>query len=400
VGIGAIAAVRARSTLDHVLMGLPVLAVSTPVFWLGLVLAVVFSVTRGWLPVSGYGDGALRNLVLPAVTLGALHTGTVARMTRSSLLEVVRQDFMATARAKGLSEWAVLGKHALRNAAVPVVTVVGIGLADLLVGAPLTETVFAWPGVGRLLVAAVGVETLVVVLGCAIGLLAGYFGGPVDAALMRVTDVVMAFPSLVLAIGLIAVFERPGLDKVFIVLVALGWTTIARVVRGEVLSLKARDFVQAARALGGGHRAIMLRHLLPNAVAPLLVAATIGVGGNMVAEAGLSFLGLGAQSPTISWGAMLADGQPQLGVGRLGGTAPASRAQGELAGLAPGLHGGREVLTRQGLVHGGQRGEPGRVTRVCRAATGDGDARHGALRAAEGFARLGDRDAAVLALRI
>ena len=158
----------------------------------------------------------------------------------------------------------------------------------------------------------VGVEALVVVLGCTIGLLAGYFGGAVDAALMRVTDVVMAFPSLVLAIGLIAVFERPGLDKVFLVLVTLGWTTIARVVRGEVLALKARDFVQAAKALGGGHRAIMLRHLLPNALAPLLVAATIGVGGNMVAEAGLSFLGLGAQSPTISWGAMLADGQTFL----------------------------------------------------------------------------------------
>src|SRR6266576_3355071 len=120
--------------------------------WLGR-LALVFAVTLGWLPVSGYGDGALRHLVLPAVTLGALHTGTVARMTRSSLLEVVRQDFMATARAKGLSEWAVLGKHALRNALVPVVTVIGIGLADLLVAAPLTETVFAWPGVGRLLVA-------------------------------------------------------------------------------------------------------------------------------------------------------------------------------------------------------------------------------------------------------
>jgi peptide/nickel transport system permease protein len=158
----------------------------------------------------------------------------------------------------------------------------------------------------------VGVEAVVVLLGCGIGLLAGYFGGTVDAALMRVTDIVMAFPSLVLAIGLIAVFERPGLDKVFLVLVALGWTTIARVVRGEVLSLKTRDFVQAAKALGVGHRAIMLRHLLPNALAPLLVAATIGVGGNMVAEAGLSFLGLGAQSPTISWGAMLADGQTFL----------------------------------------------------------------------------------------
>jgi peptide/nickel transport system permease protein len=158
----------------------------------------------------------------------------------------------------------------------------------------------------------VGVELLAATVGCVIGLVAGYFGGPVDAALMRVTDVVMAFPSLVLAIGLIAVFEQPGLDKVVIVLVALGWTTIARVVRGAVLSLKTREFVQAARALGGGHVAIMLRHLLPNALAPLLVAATIGVGGNMVAEAGLSFLGLGAQAPTISWGAMLADGQTFL----------------------------------------------------------------------------------------
>jgi len=158
----------------------------------------------------------------------------------------------------------------------------------------------------------VGVEALVVALGCAVGLVAGYRGGAIDAVLMRFTDVVMAFPSLVLAIGLIAVFERPGLDKVVLVLVALGWTTIARVVRGTALSLERRDYVQAARALGSGHWRIMTRHLLPNAVAPLLVAATIGVGSNIVAESGLSFLGLGAQSPTISWGAMLADGQTFL----------------------------------------------------------------------------------------
>ncbi len=165
VGLGALAAVRAGSALDHLLMGAAVLGISTPVFWLGMMLALVFAVTLGWLPVSGYGDGALRHLVLPAFTLGALHTGTVARMTRSSLLEVVRQDFMATARAKGLPESVVLAKHALRNALIPVVTVIGIGLADLLVGAPLTETVFAWPGVGRLLVAAVGQRDLPVVMG-------------------------------------------------------------------------------------------------------------------------------------------------------------------------------------------------------------------------------------------
>ena len=158
----------------------------------------------------------------------------------------------------------------------------------------------------------VGVELLVAALGCAIGLLAGYAGGTLDAVLMRTTDVVMAFPSLVLAIGLIAVFERPGLDKVVLVLVALGWTTIARVVRGAVLSLKTREYVQAARALGAPHLSIVVRHLLPNALGPLLVAATLGVGSNMIAEAGLSFLGLGAQSPTLSWGALLADGQTFL----------------------------------------------------------------------------------------
>lgn len=157
-----------------------------------------------------------------------------------------------------------------------------------------------------------GVEVVAGAIGLVIGLLAGYYGGWRDSALMRMTDVVMAFPSLILAIGLIAVFERPGLDKVAVVLIALGWTTIARVVRGETLSLKERDHVQAARALGVGHGAILFRHILPNALGPVIVTATIGVGSNMIAEAGLSFLGLGAQAPTISWGSMLAEGQTFL----------------------------------------------------------------------------------------
>jgi peptide/nickel transport system permease protein len=158
----------------------------------------------------------------------------------------------------------------------------------------------------------VGVEVIVAALGGLVGLLAGYHGGLLDAGLMRFTDVVMAFPSLILAIGLIAVFETPGLANVFVVLVLLGWTTIARVVRGTVLTLKSRDYVQAARAIGAPDRTILFRHILPNALGPLIVAATLGVGGNMVAEAGLSYLGLGSQPPTISWGAMLADGQSDL----------------------------------------------------------------------------------------
>jgi peptide/nickel transport system permease protein len=165
LGAGALAAIWPGSVLDHLLMGAAVLGVSTPVFWLGMMLALLFGVTLGWLPVSGYGGGELPYLVLPALTLGVLHTGTLARITRASLLEVTRLDYIQVARAKGLGEWTVIAKHALRNALIPVVTVIGIGVADLLVGAPLTETVFAWPGLGRMLVAAVGQRDLPVVMG-------------------------------------------------------------------------------------------------------------------------------------------------------------------------------------------------------------------------------------------
>jgi ABC-type dipeptide/oligopeptide/nickel transport system permease subunit len=157
-----------------------------------------------------------------------------------------------------------------------------------------------------------GVEVLAALVGLVVGVTAGYYGGRVDGILMRATDVVMAFPSLVLAIGLMAVFQAPGLDKVVLVLVLLGWTTIARVTRGEVLALKQREFVVAARALGVKDHALILRYIAPNLVGPLLVAATIGVAGNIVSEAGLSFLGLGVQPPTISWGSMLAEGQSYL----------------------------------------------------------------------------------------
>ncbi len=162
---GTVAAVWHGGAIDLVLMTGAVLGISTPVFWLGLMEILVFAVWLGWFPVSGYGEGSWRHLVLPACALGALHTGVIARMARASLLEVVRQDFVRTARAKGLPEAAVLVKHALRNAILPVLTVTGIGLADLLVGAPLTETVFAWPGLGRMLVTAVGQRDLPVVMG-------------------------------------------------------------------------------------------------------------------------------------------------------------------------------------------------------------------------------------------
>ncbi|MFQ5839927.1 MAG: ABC transporter permease [Candidatus Methylomirabilales bacterium] len=162
---GVVAAVKHNRFTDLTMMILALVGISTPVFWLGMMLILCFAVLLRWFPISGYGGGDLAHLVLPAVTLGMAQAGVVARMTRSALLEVLREDYIRTARAKGLRERMVILKHALRNACLPILTLAGIGFGDLLVGAPLTETVFAWPGLGRLLVAGVGNRDLPVVMG-------------------------------------------------------------------------------------------------------------------------------------------------------------------------------------------------------------------------------------------
>jgi peptide/nickel transport system permease protein len=150
-------------------------------------------------------------------------------------------------------------------------------------------------------------------VGVLVGLASGYFGGWIDHVLMRFTDTVAAFPSLLLAVAITAVYDRPNQEtweKMAILVVALGvvgWTSMARVIRAQVLSLREQDFVAAAQALGSSHQRIMFRHILPNCLSPILVLATLSVGGNILGEAGLSFLGLGVQAPFPSWGGMLAD---------------------------------------------------------------------------------------------
>ncbi len=153
VPVGIISAIRRNSILDHIGMTGALLGQSTPVFWLGIMLILVFSVTFQWFPSSG--RGTLQHLILPAVTLGMFSMARTARMMRSSMLEVLGQEYMKTARAKGLSPRMVILKHALKNALIPVVTIVGMELGTLLGGAVITETVFAWPGVGRLAVQAI-----------------------------------------------------------------------------------------------------------------------------------------------------------------------------------------------------------------------------------------------------
>jgi peptide/nickel transport system permease protein len=145
-------------------------------------------------------------------------------------------------------------------------------------------------------------------LGLVAGLLAGYYGGRLDTLVSRFADTMMAIPVLLLAIALASVFRGGGVIIIVWVLVLVNWTYLARLVRGETLALRERDFVEAARALGASDRAILFRHLAPNLLGPLIVFATLSMAGNILLESALSFLGLGVQPPTPSWGNMIEEG--------------------------------------------------------------------------------------------
>ncbi|HDP78479.1 MAG TPA: ABC transporter permease [Mesotoga infera] len=171
IPIGILAAVKKDTAFDYISMGVALFGVSMPVFWIGLILIIVFSVNLGWFPASGRTVGlfegfwlmisggnfsafgkALSCIVMPSFALGSMYAALIARMARSSMLEVLGENFIETARAKGLREVIVINKHALKNALIPIVTVIGMQLGSLMGGAVLTETVFAWPGIGRDLV--------------------------------------------------------------------------------------------------------------------------------------------------------------------------------------------------------------------------------------------------------
>jgi peptide/nickel transport system permease protein len=148
IPIGLLSAVYRNTLLDHAAMTLALVGQSAPTFFLGILFILVISVNLGLVPTSGRGDW--RHLVLPAVTLGLFAMASIARLTRSAVLEVLRADYIRTARAKGLAEVLVIAKHTLKNAAIPIVTITGLHFGSLLAGAVVTETVFAWPGIGRL----------------------------------------------------------------------------------------------------------------------------------------------------------------------------------------------------------------------------------------------------------
>ena len=158
----------------------------------------------------------------------------------------------------------------------------------------------------------VGSTILAVVFGTLVGALSGYFRGWIDTVLQRITDTFMAFPTLLLAIGITAIFDKPSAGILFVVLGIVSWPPVARVVRGQFLSLREQDYVLAARSLGAPHGRIILRHILPNCIGPIVVLGTLEVASNIMAEAGMSFLGIGVQPPDPSWGRMLFDAQKYM----------------------------------------------------------------------------------------
>jgi len=210
---GIISASRQYSVTDYSVMGIALFGISMPVFWLGIMLMMIFGVILGWLPIGGRIDlfipyqritgfllidsiitlnlpaliSSIKHLILPAIALGTIPMAMIARVTRSSMLEVLRQDFIRTERAKGLSERTVIYKHAVRNAMVPVVTVIGLNFGLLLAGAILTETVFSWPGLGRLVVEAVYERDYPLVVGCIL------FFAVVFVIVNLITDILYTF---------------------------------------------------------------------------------------------------------------------------------------------------------------------------------------------------------------
>lgn len=190
IPLGILSAKKQNTIIDNISMVLSLIGVSMPNFWFGLLVVMLFSLKLGWLPSQGMGDGfvpLLASLILPALTLGTGSAGSIARMTRSSMLEVIRQDYISTARAKGVDEQTVTFQHMLRNALIPIITAVGLQFGSLLGGAMLTETVFSWPGLGRLMVENIKSKDIPMVLGCVV------FLATMFTIVNLVVDIIYAF---------------------------------------------------------------------------------------------------------------------------------------------------------------------------------------------------------------
>src|SRR5206468_3125044 len=380
IPIGTYSALRPYSIFDQVATTFAFIGFSLPTFFTGLLFILLFSIYLDWLPFIYRADISatgwrwywehIRQAIMPVAVLGLFQAAAMTRFMRAAVLDVIRLDYVNTARAKGLPEKTTLVKHVVRNALIPVVTLVApqipnvlrfrrhrlvmIGTTVLLVMVvavvagplawrlPVNEIDFkqklkgpTWShplgtdDLGQDLLArmlyggrislAVGVAAMLIAisLGTAIGAASGYMGGAVDHTLMRITDLFLSIPALPLLLLIVYLF-RDALKKavgpeagVFVLIVVviggLRWMPVARLVRAQFLSLREKEFVEAARGLGAPPLRQVVRHILPNAMAPVIVAGSLDVAAAIIAESTLSFLGLGFPPDIPTWGRLLFD---------------------------------------------------------------------------------------------
>ena len=336
VPLGIVAAVRSDRFADQASRVIALLGVSVPAFWLALLLQLAFGLPLDWLPVSGRLDpmatapenvtglyvvdrlvagewGSVRDgllhLVLPALTLSFPALATIARFTRPSLLEVLGNDYVRTARAKGLIEQRVVLGHALRNAFIPTLTMIGLSFGWAMGGSVLAETVYDWPGI-RLYAtkSALALDFM-----------------PIMRIALHYGIVFSLINSINIAVDLAYGFLDPGssplgfaaalgpsLLNVMIAVSLVWWPGYCRLVRANFVALHDSQFADTARSLGGGRRRVLFRHVLPNAFPTVLVKASMDVGLAVLSTAALGFIGLGTQPPIPDWGVMIADGRKYL----------------------------------------------------------------------------------------
>lgn len=268
----------------------------------------------------------------------------VARVIREELrAELQQRRVEAAGVAVGQSYWQVAWRRFLKHRLAMIGAVAAVGLTLMAIFAPWIapypadrinlDSRWVVPGRGHLFGAdelgrdvltrimyagriSLSVGYLVAfnisLIGMLVGAVAGFYGGKIDTVLMRLVDILLSVPTLPLYLILAAMIPGGGVSRIILIFTAFGWTGVARLVRGQVLSLKTQDFIEAARAMGASETRLILRHLLPNSLAPVIVAATLTVGGAILGESALSYLGLGIQPPTPSWGNMLQRAQEYI----------------------------------------------------------------------------------------
>src|SRR5258708_7648099 len=317
VTAGVLASIRVNTVWDSLISLGAVFFFAAPSFWLGIMMAGLFAVKLGWCPVGGmrtigsdHGPLAdaldvMDHLVLPATALGLFYAATYARVMRASMLEVFRLDFVRTARAKGLSPTRVLLAHVMRNALLPIITLLGLQLGTDSPGRDIAAMIAH--GARTTLLIGLCASLTATIIGISVGAIAAYFGGWVDELLMRLTELFQTIPNLIFVLTIVAILGQ----KIQYVTIAVGivtWTPIARLTRAEFMSLRDREFVQACRSMGMGNLRIMFGEILPNALPPVIVLSSLVIAGAVLFESAVSFLGLG--DPNVSsWGRLIGHGR-------------------------------------------------------------------------------------------